>query len=81
MLCPADSCRDLQNVGIVVWQRRVPPSVRRNRVAVAEGWVGFSQRADLRIQIVLGGLPTSLAMLGPGPVILAILAFLAVSKV
>lgn len=35
-------------------------------VAVAEGWIGLSQGADLWIQILLASLALSLAMLGPG---------------
>jgi hypothetical protein len=35
-------------------------------VALAEAWIGFSERPDLWIQILLVALGLSLAMLGPG---------------
>lgn len=35
-------------------------------VALVEAWIGFSERAELGIQILLAALALSLAMLGPG---------------
>lgn len=35
-------------------------------VALVEAWIGFSERADLWVQILLAALALSLAMLGPG---------------